>query len=132
MMKHSTMAACLGLAGVAVLGITPAFEARAQDSGITILSNGEDFTVRYGAAHRQNLVGGAGVGSVTPGEGGGITYADGPNSQARMLAVMSGGGDDRQITYTTPADTATSVAGLRPAGGFGEVASAGGGASPRR
>jgi len=97
MTKYGLKAALAGLAGMALFT-----GAQAQEPGIHILSNGENFAVEYGAAHRGNIVGGGVVRSTGGGENGDIDYAGVMAHQAPMLPQLIGGGEDQQIAYTAP------------------------------
>jgi hypothetical protein len=127
MMKQG-MAMALGLLGGAVCSLLPISRPMAQEAGITLLSDGENFAVRYGGMHRGNLVGGRAVLSVTGGEEGTITYGSGQHNQAPMIPHLSGAGESQVITYSFPLPTGTMLAGTAP----GTVAEERAEAAPRR
>lgn len=107
---------CAGLAA----GIAACGPANAQQSGLSVLSEGESFTVLYGQDHRLNMVGGAAVLSVTGGEGGGIIYRDDTAEQPPMLARTVSEGEGLQILYSAPQTPRGALAGADlPADGQG-------------
>jgi len=100
MMKYGFKAAILGLAGMALFTSAPGAEAREPD--IRVLSDGENFAVQYGPAHRGNIAGGGGVRSLGGGENGSTVYSGAMTHQSPMLPQLIGGGEDQQITYSAP------------------------------
>jgi hypothetical protein len=128
MMKQG-MAMALGLLGGAVCGLIPVSRPMAQEAGITLLSDSENFAVRYGRTHHGNRVGGWAVLSVTGGEEGAITYAPGQAQQAPMIPHLSGAGESQVITYSVPVPTGTMLARAAPATAAEERAEA---VAPRR
>ncbi len=111
MSKNVNLVAVLRVVGATALTIVQAPHARAQDAGITVLSQGENFAVRYGEMNHQNRLGGQTVVSVTGGEGGGITYRLGEPDQRPMIPHVSGGGESQEITYSLPSTSASMLAG---------------------
>lgn len=111
-----------GCTAVLLAGFAASNPAWSQDGGLTVLSQGESFAVRYGPGHRGNLAGGAAVETVTGGEAGEIRYASGATDQALMIPVLVGGGESQSITYSVPVSTGTSIAAAE--GAFAERAEA--------
>lgn len=129
MVKLSNSAAVRGLMGGAMLSVLQISGLAAQQAGITVLSQGENFAVQYGDMHRQNSLGGRTVLSVNGGEGGGITYSLGEAHQQPMIPHLAGGGESQVITYSLPAPSGSLIARTSPTAPVKEVAEA---TSPRR
>lgn len=104
-------ARCLISAGIAA-GIAACGPAIAQQAGLSVLSEGENFTVLYGQDHRLNMVGGGAVLSVTGGENGAITYRDAAAEQPPMLAQTVSEGEGLQILYSAPQPRRGALAGV--------------------
>jgi hypothetical protein len=128
MMKQA-LAMALGMLGGAVCSLVTVSRPMAQEAGISLLSNGENFAVRYGTMHRGNRVGGSAVLSVTGGEEGVITYAPGGPDQVPMIPHLTGAGESQVIAYSLPAPTGTMLARTAPATVAQELAEA---PAPRR